>query len=96
MYFEKPYLMTSTTKVNAVKNFNLRSEKKLRRVVISEFTATSRRSKPGWGRIKRNIPYQHKACYEVPSMPSLSGTKGREYMWLPPQGRRFSFPVRKV
>lgn len=27
MYFEKPYLMTSTTKVNAVKNFNLRSEK---------------------------------------------------------------------
>lgn len=68
----------------------------MRKVVISEFTPTSRKRKPVWGRIKRNIPYQHKACYEVLSMPSLSGTKGRECMWLPPQGRRFSFPIRRI
>lgn len=29
-------------------------------------------------------------------MLSLSGTEGREYMWLPPQGRRFSFPIKKI
>lgn len=29
-------------------------------------------------------------------MLSLSGTEGREYMWLPPQGRRFSFPIERI
>lgn len=35
MYFEKPYLMTSTTKVNAVKNFNLRSEKDWEKLLLA-------------------------------------------------------------
>lgn len=34
MHFEKPYLMTSTTKVNAVKNFNLRSEKDWEKLLL--------------------------------------------------------------
>lgn len=34
MFSEKPYLMTSTTKVNAVKNFNLRSDKDWEKLLL--------------------------------------------------------------
>lgn len=68
--------MTSTTKVNAVKNFNLRSgkdwEKWLANLHLQLGGASFEEEE------SKNTPYQHKACYEVLSMPSLSGTKGRE------------------
>lgn len=61
--------------------------------VISELRHTAREKQPVCQGKKKSTAYQYKAYYEVLNMPSLSGTKGTKCIWLPPQGRRLSYPI---